>query len=193
VRVYVSGGPGWKDLPDWPPASTDRTLYLNSGATRSEAAGRTDAPPSTFTYDPTDPTPTIGGTLLSGSAGYRDDTALSARPDVITFTTTPLDEDWDVVGVPEVELEHTTDNPYADVFVRLSSPDVPRRLALDAMAHRFRAGSRIRLMIAGRLHPHYARHLGTGESPLTAFAMKPCTHVIGLGSASPVRLPVLSK
>ncbi len=35
------------------------------------------------------------------------------------------------------------------------------------IAHRFRAGSRIRVLIAGGSHPRFARNLGTGEPLLT--------------------------
>lgn len=209
VRIFVTGGPGWRDLPDWPPASRTRTLYLNPGAALSEAAA-TDESASRFTYDPADPTPTIGGPLLSASnVGYRDDTALSLRDDVITFTTPQLTQDWEVIGTPSVELQHRTDNPHADVFVRLSEVDsrgrsrnvsegfIRRvdqdptvRITLDAIAHRFRAGTRIRLMIAGGSHPHYARNLGTGEPPLTGFAMKPSRHTVA-HAASRLNLPVV--
>ena len=121
VRIFVTGGPGWRDLPDWPPASRTRTLYLDAGSTLSEQPQSADVPPSVFTYDPATPTPTIGGPLLSASkAGYRDDTALSMRDDVISSTTTPLTRDLEVIGTPSVELEHATDNSHADVFVRLS-------------------------------------------------------------------------
>jgi uncharacterized protein len=214
VRIFVTGGPGWRDLPAWPPASQLRTLYLNAGAALSARPPADDAAPSRFTYDPAVPTPTIGGPFLSArKAGYQDDGALSARDDVIAFTTTPLADDWEVIGAPTVELQHSADNPHADVFVRLSEVDPkgrsrnvtegylrridhqkPLRLALDAIAHRFRAGTRIRLVIAGGSHPHYGRNLGTGEPPLTAFAMKPCHHVIahGSGGTSCLHLPVVS-
>ena len=215
VRIFVTGGPGWRDLPEWPPASRPRTLYLSPEATLSERPPTEDAPPSRFTYDPAAPTPTIGGPFLSATkAGYQDDSALSTRDDVITFTTTPLAHDWEVIGTPTVELEHSADNPQADVFVRLSEVDPrgrsqnvtegyvrrvdhdqePLRLTLDAIAHRFRAGMRIRLIIAGGSHPHYARNLGTGEPPLIAFAMKPSNHVIahGSGGTSCLHLPVMA-
>ena len=28
VRVFVTGGGGWRDLPDWPPEAGEQTLYL---------------------------------------------------------------------------------------------------------------------------------------------------------------------
>ena len=45
---------------------------------------------SSFTYHPADPTPTIGGRLLSAEGGYREDSALATRADVLN--TRPLDE-----------------------------------------------------------------------------------------------------
>jgi uncharacterized protein len=215
VRVFVTGGAGWRDLQDWPPVGHTRTLYLNADSKLTELAPNSDVAPSRFTYDPGLPTPTIGGPFLSAcTAGSQDDTALSTRNDVITFTTTPLTQDWEVIGTPTVELQHSTDNPHADVFVRLSEVDLKGRsrsitegyrrltdhessvrLALDAIAHRFRVATRIRLTIAGGSHPHYARNLGTGEPPLTAFTMRPSNHLVahGSGGTSLLHLPVIYK
>jgi uncharacterized protein len=130
VRIFVTGGPGWRDLPDWPPTSRPRKLYLSPGAALSERPPAADAPPSRFTYDPATPTPTIGGPFLSArKAGYQDDSALSARDDVISFTTTPLTHDWEVIGAPTVELSHSADNPSGsaksiEMAARATSPKV---------------------------------------------------------------------
>ena len=53
----------------------------------------------------------------------RDNRALEARPDVLTFTTPALVTPLEVVGTPVVELAHSRDNRYADVFVRLCDVD----------------------------------------------------------------------
>ena len=42
-----------------------------------------------MTFDPAAPTPTLGGRLLSSAAGYKEDSALSRRPDVVDFTGAP--------------------------------------------------------------------------------------------------------
>ena len=77
-----------------------------------------------FTYDPAEPTPTVGGPFLrNGAAGYQDDTALAARTDVLTFTGPPLTEPLEVIGVPSVDIAHHSDNPHADLFVRVSEVD----------------------------------------------------------------------
>jgi putative CocE/NonD family hydrolase len=209
VRIFVTGAGEWRDLPQWPPARDEKVFYLRPDSTLDEQRPAPDAPPSRFVYDPVDPTPTIGGRLLSASAGYRNDARLAERGDVLSFTGPTLTEDLEVIGTPSVELAHSTDIPHADVCVRLSDVDEkgrsrnvsdgyvrlgldrtqPLRLDLDAVAHRFGAGHRIRLLIAGGSHPRYARNLGTDEPPLTASRVVASTHTIAHGS-SRLALPV---
>jgi hypothetical protein len=213
VHVFVTGAGEWRDLPGWPPAATERVLHLQPGGRLGDEEPPAGAAPSTFTYDPADPTPTIGGRLLSPDGGYRDDTRLAGRGDVLTFDGPPLTEPLEIIGVPVVELAHSSDNPHADLFVRLdevdakgrsrnvteifrrldpAAPEGSVRLELDAVAHRFAAGSRVRLQVSGGSHPHYARNLGTGEDPATATAMKPSDRTITLaGGASRVVLPTI--
>jgi uncharacterized protein len=213
VHVFVANE-GWRDLADWPPATTEHPLYLQPGG------GLTDTPPSPatasvvtrvrFRYDPADPTPTIGGRLLSPDGGYLDDTTLAARSDVLSFTTDVLDDDLSVQGIPVAELAHSSDNPHVDVFVRISEVDAKGRsrnvsdgyrrlseasdsvrLELDPIAHRFRAGSRIRVLVAGGSHPRYTRNLGTGEATATGSRLKASNHELRFGP-SRVVLPVQS-
>ncbi|GLE50828.1 hypothetical protein ATCCBAA256_04160 [Mycobacterium montefiorense] len=209
VRVGVTGQ-GWRDLPDWPPVTSQRALYLRPGRYLDEASPKDlkGLPPATFHYNPADPTPTVGGPSLSTRGGYRDDSRLALRDDVLTFNSATLLHDLCVYGNPIVELAHSSDNPHVDLFVRVSELDAKghsrnvsdgyRRLAapaktvsieLDAIAHRFRAGSRIRLFVTGSWFPRYAPNLGSGEPMLTARQSKPATHAIAYGS-SRLLLPV---
>jgi putative CocE/NonD family hydrolase len=203
VRFFVSGE-GWREQPDWPPATTERVLYLQPGGGLAETAP-TAGSSASFRYDPAEPTPTIGGRLLSPDGGYRDDTALAARRDVLSFTSDVLTDDLVVHGNPVAELAHSSDNPYVDVFVRISEVDAKGRsrnvsdayrrldrtalygdtisLELDAIAHRFRAGSRIRVLVAGGSHPRFARNLGTGEATATGTQLKPATHQVNFGAS----------
>ncbi len=213
VRVYVTGRPGrgWVELPDWPPPTTDRQFYLAPGGVlgTNAASGRTGTAASSFRYDPAHPTPTIGGRLLSRASGYTDDSALAQRSDVLSFTTTPLAAALFVYGHPVVELDYQTDNPHFDVFVRVSevdergrsrnvsdgfrrfdtAPARPIRLELDPIAHRFAAGSRIRVLLGGGCHPRFARNLGTGEPAISGHRMVPSTHTVRHGPASWLSLP----
>jgi uncharacterized protein len=212
VRVFVTGA-GWRDLDEWPPQAAEKILYPQAQGTLL------DQPPinaSTvqFTYDPANPTPSIGGRLLALAAGRRNDTRLSSRNDVLCFDSAPLAADLHVIGYPVMELSHTTDIPHADVFVRLSEvsrggrsrnvgegfaridPETrsdAARLQLDGIAHRFSKGNRIRLLIAGGSHPRFARNLGTDEPLATATTLRPCTHIIALGGNTRLRLPIFDE
>ncbi|MEH3142937.1 MAG: CocE/NonD family hydrolase [Mycobacterium kyogaense] len=206
VRIHVSGS-GWRDLPDWPPAAAERVLYLQPGRHLAESKPESSGS-ATFVYNPADPTPTIGGRLLSPAAGYRDDTALARRADVLTFTSTPLAADLRVVGEPFLDLAHACENPHNDLFVRISEVDahggsrnvsdgylasVPDadsvRIDLDAMAHVFPAGARIRVLIAGGSHPRFVRNLGTGETLSTAITLATAKHTVTLDGRSRLVLP----
>lgn len=210
VRVYVAHR-GWLDLPDWPPATGEGVLYLQPAGRLAAAPPPPDAAPSRFRYDPADPTPTVGGRFLTTKSGYRDDSALAQRSDVLSFTSGPLDADLYVFGSPLVELEHTADIDHVDVFVRVSEVDIrgrshnvsdgyrrltgreqgPLRVELDEIAYRFRAGTRIRVLVAGGSHPRFARNLGTGEPVLTGQRMVPAEHTVhhGAGGVSRLILP----
>jgi len=212
VRVYVTGRsrPGWVGLPDWPPATSEQLFSLHPGGRLGADTPAPTASPSAFRFDPADPTPTVGGRLLTRDSGYRDDTGLALRDDVLSFTSAPLQAPLCVCGSPVVELAYETDNPHFDVFVRLSevdtqgrsrnvsdgfgrfssAPDGPIRLELDPVAHRFSTGSRLRVMVAGGCHPRFARNLGTGEPVLTGRAMRPSTHTVRHGDCSTLTLPV---
>ncbi|MBB5083608.1 CocE/NonD family hydrolase C-terminal non-catalytic domain-containing protein [Nonomuraea endophytica] len=61
------------------------------------------------------------------TAGYADDSALASRSDVLTFTSEPLTTELEVAGSPLVELGHSSDNPFADLFVRVSEGDAQGR------------------------------------------------------------------
>ena len=210
VRVYVAHH-GWLDLPDWPPATGERVLYLHPAGRLAATPPAADAMPSSFRYDPADPTPTVGGRLLTQKSGYRDDSELARRADVLSFTSGPLETDLYVFGSPVVELAHEADIDHVDLFVRISEVDArghsrnvsdgyrrlsapaqgPIRVELDEIAHRFAAGSQIRVLIAGGSHPRYARNLGTGEPVLTGKRMVAAVHTVhhGGGGLSTLILP----
>jgi predicted acyl esterase len=112
--------------------------------------------------------------------------------------------------MPRVELAHSSDNPHADVFVRISEVDAKGRsrnvsdgfvrlgpehtgptvaLELDAIAHRFAAGHRIRLLVAGGSFPRWERNLGTDGDPSTTRTMTPSRRTLLL-AGSRLLLPV---
>ncbi len=179
LRLFVTGAGEWRDLVTWPPPSVDSTFLLGLGGTLGVdlSTGST-----AFTYDPADPTPSVGGASQTSDAGSRDNARLEARDDVLTFTGAVLAHDVEVIGTPRVRLFHDSDNPHADLLVRLCDVDERGRsfnvserylrfagarssgeldIDLRPLAHRFVAGHRLRVQIAGGAFPRYIRNMGT--------------------------------
>ncbi|KAH7231967.1 X-Pro dipeptidyl-peptidase-domain-containing protein [Fusarium solani] len=212
VRVCV-GSPGqeWLELPSWPPHTTPSEFYLRPDGALEKSAPSEDAS-SSFTFNPEDHTPTVGGPLLTGG-GSTDDTALAARDDTLVFTTEALKGGVLILGQPVVKLEHSTDRPYADLFVRLSEVNAKGKshnvteaftrlpverdsrsvtIPMRHIAHNFPVGSRIRLLIAGGSHPQFARNYGSGEPLATGTTLITVKHTVyhGTQGISSIVLPV---
>jgi uncharacterized protein len=203
VKVFVTGAEEWRSLPSWPPTTEDRIFYLHGDRTVGEQPPAADSPPASFTYDPHSPTPTVGGPLMV-RGGRVDDSVYASRSDVLVYTSAPLGEDVEVMGQPVVQLAHSTDVPYADLWVRLSEVDadavshnltenwqaldgVERQgrgvfsLALMDRAHVFKKNTRIRVVIAGGSFPLMARNPGTGVNRTQAKELRAVTHVVQHG------------
>ena len=200
VRLYVMGEEAWRDFESWPPPGySPRPFCLGPAGTLaaerpdgSASAGQPGGPtPDRYRYDPADPTPAIGGArIIRGSAGRVDNTALEARPDVLTYTTTtPLESDVEVIGEVSAQIWFRSSLPRADVFVRLCDVDpngkswnicdglaslsdadqiTAATVRLWPTAYRFKAGHRIRVQVSSGSFPRYARNPGTGEPRATA-------------------------
>lgn len=218
VRVHINGIQEWRDLPKWPPPSSHVDLFLQPGKKLSrDTPEDSSSQPSTFKFDPAQPTPAIAfpapfDTVSGRTAG---DHPLASRSDVVTYVTEPLDQDVEVCGRPAVELYHSSDHPHVDLLVLLSElhkneksytisetyqrldnepQQSPRRLELSDCGHVFKKGNRIRLLIAGGSHPRYIRNLGSGESAATGTRLQVAWHTVQHnGSAmSKLTLPVTS-
>ncbi|MFF4319308.1 CocE/NonD family hydrolase [Streptomyces sp. NPDC001568] len=178
VRVHIGGEDAWRDLDAWPPPLPARSWFPAPDGHLIRQAPDGSAPLASFTYDPDDPVPSVGGALLSLGAGPRDNTALEARADVLTFTGPPLAEPVDVLGPVHARLSLSTDGGRAEVFTRLCDVDpggrstnvcdapavlradgaapVPITAPMGHTAHRFAAGHRIRWQISAAPHPRFA-------------------------------------
>jgi uncharacterized protein len=76
-----------------------------------------------FRYDPLDPTPSVGGRISSYHGGSRDNTAVEARADVLTFSTAPPAGPVHVAGVPSVRVHVSHHGACADIVTRLCDVD----------------------------------------------------------------------
>ncbi len=190
VRLFVMGANTWRDYEQYPPQSQAIRAYLHSGGLLTFEAPFTDEPPDEYDYDPLDPTPIVGGAQLSLSAGRRDNRALESRKDVLTYTSTPLSQPFEIIGPVRLVLYVQPNIDYADFYGRLTDvyPDgrsmnicdglyriTPQNgtraedgtlcveVDLWATAYQFKMGHRIRLIVSSGAHPHWARNLGVPD------------------------------
>jgi uncharacterized protein len=197
VRVWVGGEDRWRELEAWPPPQAHPwTLHLQPGGGLGEERPPAGAEPDRFRYDPAHPTPAVGGPVLLARQPVTDNRELEARPDVLTYTTAPLDTDMVAIGPVHAEIHLRSSLEHTDVFVRVCDvlpsgpslnvcdalvrltpeapavvePDGSRRVSVELWptAYCFRRGHRLRVQVSSGAHPRYARNPGTGEDPATA-------------------------
>jgi putative CocE/NonD family hydrolase len=223
VRVYLNGAGKWLELESWPPPAEETDLYLfradDGTGELSQKRPQQAAEPDTYCYDPSDPTPNIGGPLLSHASGSYDNRELESRDDVLTYTTEPLEESLDVIGTIKLILYVTTSLPFSDFFGRLCDvhpdgrsmnisdglirldPDniIPQEdgtlqveIEMIPTAHRFQKGHALRLQVSGGAHPRFARNLGTGEPIPIATRMEICQKAVYLDANHPsvLKIPI---
>jgi len=240
VRVHVGeiGSPGhWRDLADWPPPdAVTQSWHLHAGGTLAVAGGPSSPAEGeaaaegesaaegdvkveagfSFRYDPTDPTPAVGGPRMDGNAfGPRPNNKLEARDDVLVFTAEPRREALDVIGPVSIRLRVRGSGPYFDIFARLCDVDargtswnvcdgllridngrvrgeggwIDIEVPMSSTAHRFRPGHRLRVQVSGGAHPRFARNTGTAEQIATATSLVPAE--IEIVSGPVLSLPVV--
>ena len=221
ARVYVMGARRWVELPEWPPPATPTRWYLQPGGGLS-ASVPPASPPDAYLYDPADPTPGVGGaSLRAGNSGAKDNRALEARADVLTYSGPVLDDDLTVIGPVTAELHVRSSLEHTDFFVRLCDVapsgrstnltdgilrirpgDAERQpdgtfavtIALFATAATFQRGHRVRLQVSSGAHPVYARNPGSGEPLGKATTLVPAKQQVFHDPEHPsaITLPVMS-
>ena len=123
VIYYLMGANEWRFATDWPiPEARQTALYLGSDGTLSFSAPHEPSDPDLYTYDPTRPTPTVGGSILSFlyPVGSVDVSEVQKRADVLTYVTAPLEPDLDVVGPLRLILYASSSAIDTDFVARLS-------------------------------------------------------------------------
>ena len=142
----------WRDEQDFPlPGTRFTPYYLHVDGTLSPTSPGSHAP-SSFSFDPRDPVPTIGGGISAADPimpagafdqrgdsrffGCRDSLPLNARSDVLTFQTEPLESNVEVTGPIAVSLYAASSARDTDFTAKLIdvcplSEDYPYGLAIN--------------------------------------------------------------
>jgi putative CocE/NonD family hydrolase len=122
IRLFVMGANVWRDEQEWPLARAAATpFYLRAEGGLSQEPPAAE-PPDSYTYDPANPVPTYGGAALIAPefpTGPVDQRRIEARPDVLTYTTPPLEQDTEVTGPLSVQLWACSSAPDTDFVARL--------------------------------------------------------------------------
>ncbi len=154
VDGRMDHGGRWRTASDWPiPGTIERPYYLGVGGTLSPEMPDEEEASRSYRYDPSDPVPSVGGTITSGApimeGGAYDQREgsdfygstppfepLAARSDVLVFQTAPLDADVEVTGPLVVRLWISSDAPDTDFTAKLvdvypPNEDYPEGFAMN--------------------------------------------------------------
>ncbi|MBA2367801.1 MAG: CocE/NonD family hydrolase [Candidatus Protochlamydia sp.] len=112
-----SSGNKWRTSEVWPVPAEDTSLYLASNKSLLLKVPFTGL--LSYTYDPRNPIPTMGGHNLFLDSGPMDQRAIEKRDDILVYTTDPLLEDVEVTGNISVKLFLTSDQKDSDIIVKL--------------------------------------------------------------------------
>lgn len=132
VSYFTMGTNQWRSSDRWPPAgAVERTYYLASdgranslyGDGRLAAASPERDRPDSFSYDPANPVPSLGGNVCcignAIAAGAFDQRGLEARADVLVYTSEPFAEDTELSGPIVPVLYVSSDAPDTDFTVKV--------------------------------------------------------------------------
>lgn len=170
IQIFVMGVNRWRAESEWPLARTRPTaLYLSSKGHANSLAGdgvlEWQAPrkvkADTFIYDPKTPVPTRGGAICCNPKifpwGPMDQRAVETRPDVLVYTTKPLETDLEVTGTVRLILSAATSAPDTDFTAKLVDvfPGGEARNLTDGILRmRYRSGlDKVTLSQPGNVYP----------------------------------------
>ena len=123
VRIFVQGINRWRDEPSWPLERAKPTkLFLRSDRSLSWEQPASTESADTYTYDPVDPCPTCGGSLLMPGVYRRgpvDQAPILSRADVLAYTGAALERDLEVTGPVTFTLFAASSAADTDWIVKL--------------------------------------------------------------------------
>lgn len=147
VSYYQMGENKWLSSNNWPPTGVVNTdYYMNKSGLLTKTGPSSGNDTLCFTYDPTKPSPTIGGCTLRNDLDqgpYDQSISVENRGDILVFTSDVLISPITVKGNVVVNLKVSSDQLDTDFDVRFTDvyPDGKSMLLNDACFRmRFRNG-----------------------------------------------------
>jgi hypothetical protein len=143
VCYYLMGACGeplapgnvWRTAEAWPPESQAAAWYLHPAEALRRYPPPAGVKPRAFRYDPAHPVPTRGGCNLTIPAGPMDQRPVESRPDVLLFTSDPLEHPLEVIGRLTAKVWVASSAPDTDLTVKLTDvyPDGRSMLVADGI------------------------------------------------------------
>ncbi|HNP47951.1 MAG TPA: CocE/NonD family hydrolase [Bacteroidia bacterium] len=143
VRYFRMGENTWQNSATWPPSGFNPlTLYFHPDQSMDITIPTSSTASLSYTYDPNDPSPTVGGPTLRSDqlqGPYDQSDSVEVRNDVLKFTTDVLAQDLTLTGNAVVHLEISSNRYDTDFDIRLCDvyPSGASMLVNDA-AYRMR-------------------------------------------------------
>jgi putative CocE/NonD family hydrolase len=168
VSIFVMGTNRWRAESEWPPTrARERVYYLHGGVGANSRHGDGtlsllapgDEAPDSFTYDPENPVPTLGGNVNmhpEACGGPQDQRRIQDREDVLVFTGERLVDDIEVTGRVLVTLYAATtarDTDFTAKLVDLRPDGYAQIVAEGIIRGRYRASfKRQQLLEPGQVY-----------------------------------------
>ena len=128
-RIFLMGENRWHGLSDWPiPGAVTTRFFLHSGGRANSLFGdgrlsldppAGGEPGDSYDYDPGNPVPYVTDPVKLQLGEACDQQSIERRPDVLCYTTEPLQEDLVVCGRVFAELYIESDAPGTDFTAKL--------------------------------------------------------------------------
>ncbi len=198
----------------WPPKETKTVPYFlqadHSLSTHASAGDKIFS----YVYDPSDPYPSYGGTILGDSVGPALQNRNINRPDQVNFETKVLEQPLTLLGPVSASLWLSSDVPCSDFFVCIQDvfPDgkiiniqdggskvhfkgrkpQKQNISVWATGYQLNPGHKLRVTICSSLFPRFNRSLNTCDPIDDAKEMRKASQKIYSGKKMPssINLPV---
>jgi predicted acyl esterase len=162
VDYYQMGENNWKTSSVWPPTGINNiNLYMRTDNSLDATPPTNTSGSQNLVYDPTNPSPTIGGTTLRNDLDqgpYDQAPVVESRTDLLTFTSPVLGADVIMKGTAQVHLKIASNKKDTDFAIRLTDvyPDGRSMLLNDGICRmRYRDGYAVSdtgVMIPGTIY-----------------------------------------
>ena len=199
----------------WPPKETKFTKFYfhNKKQLSTKIQQKNDV--LKYTYNPTDPFPSLGGNIFGENVGPADQSSTTSRTDQLIFDMRIKNKPLTLLGPISAELFVETDAKETDFFVSIQdvfpkgpivniqtggTKFIPKnknktqklKIKIWPTGYQINPGHKLRIVITSSGFPAYNRNLNTGEPIYSAKRMAKAKQKIFIGDKFPssITLPV---